>query len=429
MRRRLLFILSLFLLNTFNLRSQESDSIQSFSIGQKTIYSFIIQDSPARLFTMRQFNENYLSGYLLFNHLMNNSFSPKLNYLIQAVAGFVVFIPLTHEEGHRSILISKNIGSVSEPFFFSKRGGYIDGVTDASLVSLRDKDFPVFARLYTAGLESDYMLTHREEAMFSFGKASFKDLAVEYLMRKFMLMQYYLIGFFKYDVDGAEEKNELNRDIVGNDVYGIVRQLHRPTMPFQRYTRYSDLTSDEISYLKKMGYRSFLNLLNPNIIGISNIRVSKYLSLNLGMGHTMCPFGDFTDENLWLKIKGKLMIDTYFRQYQNKNHTFLAGGFGIKDYPLTNRFVSSIDIHLWDQPEKLGFTDDKAKFGGGIEWIGKYFFNTREKSHRKGISLDFGLTYKTAGFLPEEIRMQKHFGMRLGTSIALDRSARQHIIH
>jgi hypothetical protein len=429
MRRRLLFILSLFLLNTFNLRSQESDSIQSFSIGQKTIYSFIIQDSPARLFTMRQFNENYLSGYLLFNHLMNNSFSPKLNYLIQAVAGFVVFIPLTHEEGHRSILISKNIGSVSEPFFFSKRGGYIDGVTDASLVSLRDKDFPVFARLYTAGLESDYMLTHREEAMFSFGKASFKDLAVEYLMRKFMLMQYYLIGFFKYDVDGAEEKNELNRDIVGNDVYGIVRQLHRPTMPFQRYTRYSDLTSDEISYLKKMGYRSFLNLLNPNIIGISNIRVSKYLSLNLGMGHTMCPFGDFTDENLWLKIKGKLMIDTYFRQYQNKNHTFLAGGFGIKDYPLTNRFVSSIDIHFWDQPEKLSFTDDKAKFGGGVEWIGKYFFNTKEKYRRKGISLDFGLTYKTAGFLPEEIRMQKHFGMRLGTSIALDRSARQHIIH
>lgn len=429
MRRRLLFILSLFLLNTFNLRSQESDSIQSFSIGQKTIYSFIIQDSPARLFTMRQFNENYLSGYLLFNHLMNNSFSPKLNYLIQAVAGFVVFIPLTHEEGHRSILISKNIGSVSEPFFFSKRGGYIDGVTDASLVSLRDKDFPVFARLYTAGLESDYMLTHREEAMFSFGKASFKDLAVEYLMRKFMLMQYYLIGFFKYDVDGAEEKNELNRDIVGNDVYGIVRQLHRPTMPFKRYTRYSDLTSDEISYLKKMGYRSFLNLLNPNIIGISNIRVSKYLSLNLGMGHTMCPFGDFTDENLWLKIKGKLMIDTYFRQYQNKNHTFLAGGFGIKDYPLTNRFVSSIDIHFWDQPEKLSFTDDKAKFGGGVEWIGKYFFNTKEKYRRKGISLDFGLTYKTAGFLPEEIRMQKHFGMRLGTSIALDRSARQHIIH
>jgi hypothetical protein len=35
---------------------------------------------------------------------------------------------------------------------------------------------------------------------------------------------------------------------VGNDVYGQIRHMHKPTMTFYRYTRYSDLTPQEIGY-------------------------------------------------------------------------------------------------------------------------------------------------------------------------------------
>ncbi|MCK9411551.1 MAG: hypothetical protein M0Q53_04565 [Prolixibacteraceae bacterium] len=45
-----------------------------------------------------------------------------------------------------------------------------------------------------------------------------------------------------------------------------------------------------------------------------------------------------------------------------------------------------------------------------MEWVGKYFFQTRQKRQLKGISVDLGLIYKTAGFLPEEVKLQKHFG-------------------
>jgi hypothetical protein len=31
-----------------------------------------------------------------------------------------------------------------------------------------------------------------------------------------------------------------------------------------------------------------------------------------------------------------------------------------------------------------------------------------------------GLIYKTAGYLPEEIFMRRHLGIRLGTSFAID---------
>ena len=56
MQGKLLLILGLFILTVMDLEGEEKDSIKTFSIGQKAIYSFIIQDSPARLFTMRQFS-------------------------------------------------------------------------------------------------------------------------------------------------------------------------------------------------------------------------------------------------------------------------------------------------------------------------------------------------------------------------------------
>jgi len=421
MNRKLLYLLCLFLLAFTELKAEEKDSLQHFSANKKVIYSFIIQDSPTRLFSMRQFDEDFLSGYRLYSRQMGNYFSPGMNYLIQAVTSFAIFIPLTHEEGHRSILVSRNIGSISQPFFMSRRGGYIEGVTDNSLKKLRDTDFPNFARLYTSGLESDYMLTHREETLFAFEKAKFPSLMVEYLMRKAMMLQYYLIGFIKYDVDKTEEANELDRDIVGNDVYGIARHLYRPNMTFQRYTRYADLTPEEVSYVRKLGYRSLLNLLNLNMIGISNVRISNSLSISIGMGHAMGPFGDFTDENLWLVCGKKWLIEAYVRHYENRDHTFLAGGAGIKNYPLTERFITSLNVHLWNQPLNLGFNDSESKFGGSVEWVGRYFFLTHRGLQQKGISIDLGLIYKSAGFLPEEVIMRKHLGVRIGTSFALDK--------
>lgn len=399
---------------------QRNDTLTKAYIGEKAIYSFILQDSPARLFTMRQLDLDYLSGYQLYSKMMEKNFSPWLNYTIQTITSFFALGPMTHEEGHRSILISKNIGSISQPFFLSHRGGYIDGVTDSTLKHLRDKDLPDYIRLYTAGLESDYMLTRREETLLAFEQEPYKNLVVEYLFRKAMILQYYLMGFVKHDIDGAEEKDELKRDIVGNDVYGAIRHLHRPDMTFHRYTRYSDLTPEEISYVQKMGYRALLNLLNLNIVGLRNISFSGKLKMNFGMGHTMCPFGDFIDENVWLKYGERLKIDAYLRQYQNKAKWFMGGGFGVNDYPLASRLNASMHFHWWNQPVNLRFNDTEGKYGRSIDITGHYFILSNQKTKLKALSIDAGIIYKTKGFLPEEIYLSHHIGIRLGTSFAID---------
>ncbi|HEX2958456.1 MAG TPA: hypothetical protein VHO70_16590, partial [Chitinispirillaceae bacterium] len=175
------------------------------------------------------------------------------------------------------------------------------------------------------------------------------------------------------------------------------------------------------TYVRTMGYRAFLNLVNLNIIGIRNFNISNNMKMNIGMGHTMCPFGDFIDENVWLTYKDKLQVDGYIREFQNRDHWFVGAGIGINDYPMASRFNASMHVHLWNQPENLGFNDTRGQFGGAVEVVGKYFMLSNQKTRLKAFSIDIGLLYKTVGFLPEEIYLRRHFGIRMGTSFVIDK--------
>ena len=385
--------------------------------GSERTYPFILRDSPARLFTMRQVDQNSLSGFRLFSNLLNENLSPVLSYAIQGAVSLFFFKTMTHEEAHRSILVGEDIGSVSHPFAFSERSGYVDGVTDATLQNLRDTKFPTFIRLHTAGFESDYMMATREEALMSLGRERYKNLAVDYLLRKVAIIRYFTEGIFKHDTDGPEEANELQRDVVGNDLYGAVRHLFRPTMPYTRYTRYADLTDQERHYLHRVEWRTFLNLANANIIGVSNIGLSDGLKANIGLGHCLGPFGDFIDEKLWLASGEKVLISAYLREFQNLDSWFFGAGIGLSDYPVSKRLDVSAMVHYWNQPPDLSFTATSGKPGGAVDITGRYKLLFRPDSPLRFLSLDVGLIYKSAGFLPEEIALGQSLGVRFGLSL------------
>ena len=55
---------------------------------------------------------------------------------------------------------------------------YVKGVTDQTLQNIRDDDLPTFIRLHTGGLESDYMLTKRVEALGSFEQDDFRTISL-----------------------------------------------------------------------------------------------------------------------------------------------------------------------------------------------------------------------------------------------------------
>jgi len=339
--------------------------------------------------------------------------------MIQLGMHSLFFMPLTHEEGHRSILTVNQIGSISQPFFNKHGAAYVNGVTDRSLKDLRDNDLPDYIRLHTGGLESDYMLTRRAETIGSFDLDDFNHYKWEYWSRKAVIVQYLVLGLFEFEAGIKEESNELERDIVGLDTYGAVRHLFRPSMEFYRYTLYTDLTAAEKDFVKRMGYRSLLNLLNPMMLGKSGYHLNGEVTVNAGLGYMLSPFGDFIDENIWLKTGGLNLLFT-LRQFQNKGNWFQGIGISVIDYPLLKKLILTLKGHYWQQPLHFDFNTSESFSGGALDVnLGYYFFYDQD-SWLSGIAVDFGLIYKTKGFLPEELYLDKHFGLRFGTTLELD---------
>jgi hypothetical protein len=394
---------------------------QSPAEDKERNYPFIILDSPVHPPTMRALDQDYLSAYRLFADTANQHLKPVASYLVQTASCLFLLKTWTHEEGHRTVLREEGISSGNRSFLFMDRGGYVDGVTDQTMKRLRDTKFPTFIRLHTAGFESDYILATREETLLSFEEESYRNLMVEHLFRKAAILIYFTEGYFRRDSDGAEETDELKRDIVGNDLYGVIRHLYRPTMEYHRYTRYSDLTEEELGYLRRVQRRTFLNLANANLIGISNFRLADGLKANLGMGHCMGPFGDFIDEKIWLTYRQNLKVDAYVREFENRDHWFWGTGAGIHDYPVAERLKVSGMIHYWKQPLNLSFNSGGAKAGGAVELGGSYKLMTRQNSSMKYLAVDVGMTYKTAGFLPEETVLESHWGVRFGLRLGIQR--------
>ena len=96
--------------------------------SESTSYQFALVDDPARLYSMRQFNQNYLSCYRLSVRVLENVLSNgdtinkkelRMSEIIQNLLLTSYLMPLTHEEGHRSILTHLKIGSISVPYFNS----------------------------------------------------------------------------------------------------------------------------------------------------------------------------------------------------------------------------------------------------------------------------------------------------------------------
>jgi len=260
------------------------------------------------------------------------------------------------------------------------------------------------------------MLSKRAEMHMAFNPHNQKILYFEYFMRKASLIQYYLTGLFKYDFDLEEEADELKRDIVGHDVYGAVRHIHRPDMAFQRYIQYDDLNQEERTMIKRIGWRSLLNLASPFLFFKDGFSIAPNIKYNLSLGYTMSPFGDFIDQNIWLKIYEQ-KYRVYLRQQQNKHTWFPAAGVGMYDFPVGKRFLLDTHIHVWQQPIGLSFTETKGFWGGAFDISLRYLIAPTFGERLKRVSLDIGLVGKTQGFMPEEMELGSSIGGRFGMSL------------
>ncbi len=401
----------------------------TFRINAQTkFYNFNLYEGKDYSFTMNQSNDLMLNGIRLVGNTVYQSDLTQKQKRIYAnsLALFTGFIgqALTHEEGHRSILSELGIGSISKPFIDENLVAKVTGVTDAALINLRNTDLPNYIRLHTAGLESDYAYLKKSDAFFNYNEEKYNILYMDYISRQLGTINYYLTNLYMHKQTSLTIREngvaEENRDVVGHDLFGMVRHLHRPSMTFYRYTEWLDLTAEEQSYAKRMGFMSLLNLLNPNIFRLGNFNLSKSIKGNFSVNYSLSPFGDFTEQNAFLTINNKYKINPYFRQYFNKNYTFLAGGINLHNYVFKeDKMILNTSLDFWQQPKNLDFNTKNSQFGMGIKSeLGMRLSSWDANS--KSTYFNFGFSYKTNGFIPEAPSLKEDFRIHLGVILSVN---------
>jgi hypothetical protein len=396
------------------------------SSAQSKFYNVNIYEGKSYYFTMNQSNDLIQNSQrIVGNYLVDEDsrwWKRALFHVGQSC--FTTFFgqAFTHGEGHRSVLSELGIHSINKPTAYeSDFFGKVTGVTDESLINLRDTDLPNYIRIHDAGLESDYAYLKKIDAKFNFEEETYTVMYWDYFWRIFGSQMYFanLIKPLSSAVDTTKSIPETELDIVGHDLYGRIRHLHRPTMEFYRYTDWEDLTKEEQSYGKRMGKMALLNLINPNILRLGNFRFSKFnaqtkITGSISMSYSLAPFGDFIEQNAYLNIGDQYKLNPYVREYFNKSETFFAAGIKLHNYVIDEgKYLLNTSVDIWNQPENLDFNSNLSDFGFGAKTeLAVRLLDLN--SYQNSAYANLGVSYKTNGFIPETPSLYEDFNVYLG---------------
>ena len=372
-------------------------------------------------------------------HWFNSYF---LNYMSQSLLEisaltFSEYLPLgdswLHEEYHRAVLTKNLVNSYDQiydfPIFSSVIMVY--NVTDEDLIRFKLENPSDFVRLHSAGIEGEYSLTKRLQNLNFYENQNYPYFAMEMLWSVNSI--YYV--WFCHTEDAETETIQANlddgdvisnRDFTGFDFTAWVYDLFKPYEPYEargihpsgfgidRYVKPSDLTTEELKYLKKQGYLQFLNVVSPMIFGINKIHLShkfENLYFNFAFRNILTSFGNDMSLNIFLKNENtKLYFD--FHLYNSKRLHSPGIDFGLIDnnFRLNNFKISnSYMLGLWYQPENLMFDDINSKPGG--------IFETESKIIYKHTFLFLNLSYKTDGWVMSNVFQTKNFSIYVGAGL------------
>ncbi len=395
-------LLLIFLLSGLCLSVPPAYAEKTKNSQQQEIYPLTLYDTRLDYFSMRQADELAVDIMLFSSDRAKDTldqYTDKTwaNILLDGVLGLTYVSTVevwSHEEGHRSILTNHGISSRN-----SWIDGEVDHVSTQTLHDFKKNNYVDFIRLHTAGIESDAMEISDFEERLVFGHN--RDSSVYVPLWTLKLINFGYI-FDKSKGDGVHEpgydelvqENELDRDIVGHDVYGFVRHLFtRNDISYQRRYSNRDLFSaEEKRYHKKVRRRAWLNFLDSNLFRWwFQWDIAGY-DTSVGFNYYLSPFGDVTDLNILAasaKNRGKITI----RQMRNHERNFY--GLQLKDYrrPLGDKFWLTSSINLWQNPENSDFFSRKSIFGWAAEFKLEYALN-------RWVNISAGLLSKSKGFLP-----------------------------
>ncbi len=436
---------------------------QNDSVKTKFIVDIPIVDLPANLdnsyLAFKQFSpsmkqslgfsksiaetQQYYTKRLFFNPNKNYSIGRKIlketglaftNLLIEVIIGGTPFgTGWTHEEWHRAVLNKNNVSSFNDmnTFPIGQDAVSVSHITDEDLAKFKNSNNSDFVRMGAAGIEAQYEYVKAlQKDNFYYGLNLSSQIS--YWKNTINSISYLRLTStvegddFTKELENEEGTDISERDFTGLDFTAWIYDLSRPNEPYaqrgrhvsgvglRRYRITSDLTKEELDYLKKMGKLQILNFISPHMFYINSIKFNQNLRFNFGLFHYLTSFGYDVGSNFFIEHKLNKIFFA-FHNYHNLNNSF----YGIetqlidKEYKIGKKtLLLSPIIHLWTHPKNQEFRTSDDTFGGKMEI---YAATELGKKWQQYISV----SAKTKGWVAGDVYLNSNLSIRFGTRILI----------
>jgi hypothetical protein len=334
-----------------------------------------------------------------------------------------------HEEFHRSVLTRFHVNSYNDinKFPVGSQMISVSHISDTDLINFKKKSPFDFIRLHVAGIEGDYLLIEQLQQNNFFYTQNLPN-EILYIISTLNSIAYVDGSSKPGMVDNAtnefnkNEKDVNKRDFTGFDFTGWTYDLFRPDEPYtqrgihpsgigiDRYIKTTDLTSEQLTYLKKQGKLQWLNIISPMMVGVRKIKLNNNgLSGNFAIRNFLTSFGNDVTINTYLMNKFYKSVFV-LHIAQNYKNTFPAVEAKLIDLSLKIArfdFFISPRIILGTQPHDQNFLTMKSSFLGLIEC-------NVECNSLKHINPFIELTAKTNGWVAGNEFISDNFSIRIG---------------
>jgi hypothetical protein len=332
-----------------------------------------------------------------------------------------------HEEWHRAVMSHHGIDSHDGIYDLKLFDDLINvsRVKDQDLIRLKREHPADQVRLSAAGIEGDYALgVAFDKDRFFFGTRPATTFS-EWLT---VLNAILYMNEAAFNSDGTTEKENQRegadvqiRDFTGLDPDGWVYDLFRPDEPYEargthpsgvgidRYRSESDFSARERRYLQTQARLSWLNLANPQLIGLYSFRLGSVdglpLSFNASVQHVMAPFGYSLALNLFGKA-GPYNAFAELRAYVSESLLLPGLSIELLRYPLRWATLSP-RVRLWLQPRDQRFFAGSAAPGGALE-------ARLNVPLSRGFELYVEAQAKSVGWVPGNVFLEQSLNLRTG---------------
>ncbi len=340
-----------------------------------------------------------------------------------------------HEELHRASWIPRGVGSYNHIWSFDLAPDaltYVGEVRDQDLIDFKREDPAGIVRMNSAGIEAHYLNSQTAQVQDFLYNTHLPLIAFHWAnvlaAADYVNRAHTTATIEEHAAVYDDEPDMLKRDFTGNDFTAWVYDLHTPNEAYDerglhptgigidRYRNYNDLSKEMLAYVEKMGQRQWLNLLSPYLFRVRNIKVSQHLNMNFAVRHYLTSFGDDTQLDLFLDVKGNKNLVS-LHKYTNHNTTFagLEWQTFLKQFRIGKRsFLTSSRVMAWTQPDAQQFYTAKQQAGGLVAIKAQYETKSKWMPY-------FELEGKTKGWVAGNPFLNEKVSLRLGVMAVLGR--------